>query len=653
MRKYFFVSLLYFFIQIIFIEYLSAQNKSVQLTIQTTKDTNEVKRLINLAGNYRFWKPDSSIIIAEDALSLSQQLNFVSGQAQALITLGEDYRISGDFPQALDALFKALEFGRELDNQEIEASSLDFIGIAYVNLGEPRQGLNYLLQAKELNEKLLLARQACFGLTNIGVAYEKLNMLDSALFFHEQAYQLFTKVTSEGSRHGPLGLLILRQLGNIHNHLGNYDKALKCYREVISNKDLLNTSDAQFQVAEYFFNIKNNIDSSYYYALLAFNNAQRSFQKTYILDASKILAKLYKARNKLDSAYYYHEIALAMNDSLFGPEKIHKLQLLAINEQQRQQETRQERERLKNRIRINILLSAVGVFLLLAILFYRNNRQKQKTNKVLKDTLGNLRATQSQLIQSEKMASLGELTAGIAHEIQNPLNFVNNFSDVNTELVDEAKLEMDKGNVDEVKALLNDIKDNEEKINHHGKRADAIVKGMLQHSRVSSGQKELVDINALAGEYLRLAYHGLKAKDKSFNAATGTDFSNSIGKINVVPQEIGRVILNLINNAFYAVDEKRKYTLISSVQNAYEPTVSVSTKKNNGKVEIKIKDNGNGIPQKVLDKIFQPFFTTKPTGQGTGLGLSLSYDIVKAHGGEIKVSTTEREGTEFTIALPA
>jgi signal transduction histidine kinase len=340
-----------------------------------------------------------------------------------------------------------------------------------------------------------------------------------------------------------------------------------------------------------------------------------------------------------------------MNDSLFGPEKIHRLQLLAINEQQRQQETRQERESLKNRIRINILLSAVGVFLLLAIIFYRNNRHKQKANKVLKDTLGNLRSTQSQLIQSEKMASLGELTAGIAHEIQNPLNFVNNFSDVNTELVDEAKLEMDKGNVDEVKAILNDIKDNEEKINHHGKRADAIVKGMLQHSRASSGQKELIDINALAGEYLRLAYHGLKAKDKSFSAATRTDFNNSIGKINVVPQEIGRVILNLINNAFYAVDEKKKYTLTNSVQNGYEPTVSVSTKRNNGKVEIKVSDNGNGIPQKVLDKIFQPFFTTKPTGQGTGLGLSLSYDIVKAHGGELKVETKEGEGSVFIIQL--
>ena len=211
------------------------------------------------------------------------------------------------------------------------------------------------------------------------------------------------------------------------------------------------------------------------------------------------------------------------------------------------------------------------------------------------------------------------------------------------------KEEIDKGNIEEVKAIANDVKENEEKINHHGKRADAIVKGMLQHSAASSsGEKEPTDINALADEYLRLAYHGLRAKDKSFNATMKTDFDESIGKINIIPQDIGRVLLNLYNNAFYAVTEKKK----QQGEEGYEPTVSVSTKKINGKIEIRVKDNGNGIPQKVLDKIFQPFFTTKPTGQGTGLGLSLSYDIIKAHGGEIKVETKEGEGAEFIIQLP-
>ncbi len=272
----------------------------------------------------------------------------------------------------------------------------------------------------------------------------------------------------------------------------------------------------------------------------------------------------------------------------------------------------------------------------------------------LEHTLNELKSTQALLIQAEKMASLGELTAGIAHEIQNPLNFVNNFSEVNKELLAEMKEEIDKGNFEEVKAIATDVIDNQEKINHHGKRADAIVKGMLQHSRKSSGQKEPTDINALADEYLRLAYHGLRAKDKSFNASLKTDYDESIGNINIIPQDIGRVILNLITNAFYVVGEKKK-----QIGEGYEPAVTVSTSRSpsfgesRGEVCISVKDNGNGIPQKILDKIFQPFFTTKPTGEGTGLGLSISYDIIKAHGGELKVETKENEGTKFTIHLPA
>lgn len=270
----------------------------------------------------------------------------------------------------------------------------------------------------------------------------------------------------------------------------------------------------------------------------------------------------------------------------------------------------------------------------------------EESNEALKKSLEELKSAQQQLIQSEKMASLGELTAGIAHEIQNPLNFVNNFSDVSKELLDEMKEELNKGDTDEAKAIADDVIQNLEKILHHGKRAGDIVKGMLQHSRTSSGQKELTNINALADEYLRLAYHGLRAKDKTFNAATKTDYDENIGLIKIIPQDIGRVILNLISNAFYAVNEKKKQQ-----PEEYEPVVSISTKRLNNNVEIAIKDNGTGIPKIVVDKIFQPFFTTKPTGSGTGLGLSLSYDIVKAHGGLIKVNTKENEGTEFKIVL--
>ena len=277
-----------------------------------------------------------------------------------------------------------------------------------------------------------------------------------------------------------------------------------------------------------------------------------------------------------------------------------------------------------------------------------------------------LKQAQQQLVQSEKMASLGELTAGIAHEIQNPLNFVNNFSEVNEELLAEMKDELRNGKIDDALALAENVLENQKKINHHGKRADGIVKGMLQHSRSSSGVKEPTDINVLADEYLRLAYHGFRAKDKSFNAKFETDFDPKVEAINVVPQEIGRVILNLINNAFYAVNARlnESFGQEKSKQNiaGYEPFIWVSTRRvdsplgvggSGGKIEIKVKDNGNGIPDSIKEKIFQPFFTTKPTGQGTGLGLSLSYDIVKAHGGEIKIVSENNVGTTFTIYLPS
>jgi len=289
-----------------------------------------------------------------------------------------------------------------------------------------------------------------------------------------------------------------------------------------------------------------------------------------------------------------------------------------------------------------MLSSAIGAYA-----FFTIKKAEEEAAREKED----LKTAQKQLIQSEKMASLGELTAGIAHEIQNPLNFVNNFSEVNNELIEELKSQKSKLKSEEQDELLNDISQNNEKINHHGKRADAIVKGMLEHSRISTGQKEPTGINKLADEYLRLAYHGLRAKDKSFNADLKTDFDESIGKINIVPQDIGRVLLNLYNNAFYAVSEKQK-----TADENYKPLVTIATKSpsllEKGWVEVIVSDNGNGISQNIVDKIFQPFFTTKPTGQGTGLGLSLSYDIIKSHGGEIKVETRDGEGSEFKIMLP-
>jgi signal transduction histidine kinase len=332
------------------------------------------------------------------------------------------------------------------------------------------------------------------------------------------------------------------------------------------------------------------------------------------------------------------------------------MQNLVIAEAQRQQEIIEVEKAYQNKIKMYALLGGLIVLLLVAAMFYRNsvNQKKsrillQQQKNELEQSLRQLRTTQTQLVQAEKMASLGELTAGIAHEIQNPLNFVNNFSEVSTELVKEMVQEVDKGNTDEVKAIANDVVQNIEKINHHGQRAADIVKGMLQHSRSSSGVKEPTDINALCDEYLRLSYHGLRAKDKSFNAEFATKFDTALAAINVVPQDIGRVILNLINNAFYAVNERQK----NEKDSGYKPRVTLTTKKQADQVVIEVADNGTGMPEQIKEKIFQPFFTTKPTGEGTGLGLSLSYDIVtKGHGGTIEVETTEGIGTKFIISLP-
>jgi signal transduction histidine kinase len=294
-------------------------------------------------------------------------------------------------------------------------------------------------------------------------------------------------------------------------------------------------------------------------------------------------------------------------------------------------------------------------------LLKENTMLEQKVaerTEALSQSLENLRQTQGQLIQAEKMASLGELTAGIAHEIQNPLNFVNNFSEVNTELLEDVNKSLDEGNTSEVKNVLKDIEMNMGKITFHGKRADAIVKGMLLHSRASSGQKIPTDVNILADEYLRLSYHGLRARDKTFNAQFTMDFDDKAGELMLVQQDIGRVFLNLFNNAFYSVTEKKKKTDLRMESEdkskiPYEPMVSISTKRKKNSVEIRIRDNGLGISKKIIDKIYQPFFTTKPAGQGTGLGLSLSYDIItKEHGGKIEVATNENEYTEFIIELP-
>ena len=404
----------------------------------------------------------------------------------------------------------------------------------------------------------------------------------------------------------------------------------------------------------------NKIDSAYYYAKYLLDTLTSLGYSNFEVDLGVAYKNLYECfvrMNKRDSAFKYAQMALIAKDTLYNLriKNLTEFQQLLFSENKRIEALEDAKSKKIARWTNLGAISLAVLIGLIALLLYRNVKQSKLANanllsqkEKLQQTLDQLKSTQSQLVQAEKMASLGELTAGIAHEIQNPLNFVNNFSEVSTELVKEMVQEVEKGNTDEVNAIANDLVQNLEKINHHGQRASDIVKGMLQHSRSSSGVKEPTDINALVDEYLRLAYHGLRAKDKTFNATMKTDFDATIGNISIIPQDIGRVILNLITNAFYVVNEKSKQGIAE-----YAPTVSVDTKKVNHQVEIRVTDNGNGIPPQILDKIFQPFFTTKPTGQGTGLGLSLSYDIVKAHGGEIKIESAQGHGTTFSILLPA
>lgn len=353
---------------------------------------------------------------------------------------------------------------------------------------------------------------------------------------------------------------------------------------------------------------------------------------------------------------------------MFGPTQLQALQTIVVDEQVRQREMESQREAQKiayqTKLKQYAFLAGLGVLLLIAFILYSTNKQQQKANNLLhrqkeeinlqrdkaEKALTELKSTQAQLIQKEKLASLGELTAGIAHEIQNPLNFVNNFSELSVDLAQELKEEVEKPELDKelVSDLVGDLVQNQEKINHHGKRAASMVKGMLEHSKASTGERELTDINQLADEYLRLAYHGLKAKNQSFNCELITDFASNLPKTEVIPQDIGRVLLNLVNNAFYAVNERKKKEGPN-----YQPKVTVTTKASDTHLEVRVQDNGTGMSEAIKAKIFQPFFTTKPMGDGTGLGLSLAYDIItKGHGGTIDAESVEGEETSFTVKLP-
>ncbi|MBS1621184.1 MAG: hypothetical protein JST10_07635 [Bacteroidetes bacterium] len=664
----------------LFVEQTARQADSLKIIArQTNNDTIRMSAFRDLTLYYLDFNSDSALLYSKQELPIAEKLNMKLWKADAYDLNSVVLSNLGQYPESLKMINAALAIAKD------ESSERNIWHInKFTTTGDARKARLSMLATIQLDkgglyrstqdfEKQMIVHKECLETAslindftiitivqlNLGNLYRDKNMQDSALYFYNESISNsakcgFRKYAS--SAYNGLGEIYMRR-NNFQLARQALDSAYSASTQLNNQGELASYNSLMAQLLSKF----NEPDSAIVYANKGADISKQTGSVRNIIKAYGVLAEIYRKQNRFDSAYKYLELTSITKDSINSMDKMKQFQNIGFDAQIKLQELEKERIETKGKTRTISMLGGLLVLVLLALILYRNNRQKQKAKLKIENAYEELKSTQQQLIQSEKMASLGELTAGIAHEIQNPLNFVNNFSEVNSELVSELVDEVDKGNTEEVKALANDIKDNSEKINHHGKRAGDIVKGMLQHSRKGTGQKELTDINDLCDEYLRLSYHGLRAKDKSFNAQMKTDFDTSLPKIKVVSQDIGRVILNLINNAFYAAPLLPKEGFKDPAYR-HIPTVWVSTKKEPDKVLISIKDNGPGIPKEILDKIFQPFFTTKPAGQGTGLGLSLSYDIVKAHSGELKVNTKsagagwdgegEGTGTEFIISLP-
>lgn len=639
------------------------------LFVKATADSERYMIARSLYDFYEESNRDSALRYADQCMVLARKNKKVLAEVHSMTNKGYQLTLLGKYAEALQILLKALEIVNNTkttskitwtlfsfpftgDNRLLMACYVHHIfGILMWQTDNPNQEIAEFTTARNLASSIGHKIRQLMADMNLGRTYMMAGRLDSAIIFEKEAIQLAFETGFKKF----LGQMYV-VMGAASFQKGDIEKAKEYYhlgiKEAAEQNNLNSVGNNYFNLAKLFL-AQSNADSALYYgksclAILPQLGAIAGIIMNYGTVYENIYRD-YQLKNQHDSAFKYQGLALIAKDSLYRIRiaNLTSYQNASVQEELRLQNIEKEKTAYQNKIRLYILSAGIFVLLLLALIFYRNDRQKTKARIEIEKAYENLKATQTKLIQSEKMASLGELTAGIAHEIQNPLNFVNNFSEVNKELLAEMREEIDKGNINEVKSIATDVIDNEEKINHHGKRADAIVKGMLQHSRSSTGQMELTDLNALVDEYVRLAYHGLRAKDKTFNAKFETKLDPALSKIKVVPQDMGRVILNLVSNAFYAVNEKKK-----SSPADYEPTVTVSTKKVNNKIEVRVADNGNGIPQGIVEKIFQPFFTTKPTGQGTGLGLSLTYDIItKGHAGEIKVETKEGEGSEFKVIL--
>jgi two-component system NtrC family sensor kinase len=643
-------------------------------------DTTKILTLAHLGYLYRNMDMDSSIVYNNKAYELSKKINYPKGLVLSLINTAWVYRFSTDYVNAFSTV-KIIDSIATKNNLQSGIIGSNIVkGLLNIDLKNFKQAESILskalMEAKNINDysQEHLARLFLADLYNLQ------GMKKSELQASVKLLHLVQERKNIGGT--PIALSKVARAYLVNNQLDS--SILYINRTINAAINIQNTRTIMHghQLKGEYYNKVNLLDSAIIHTEKAYNIAIAYKYYKNAMELSHLLANHYTSKVNFERALYFRNKESQFKDNVQGVEKFMNLQKLLID-QKEQVFLLQKREIESASLRAKYIFIGLLTFVLAAFgIQWWNNKKIRKLNHLEKmqremaeHNLELLRSTQAQLIQSEKMASLGELTAGIAHEIQNPLNFVNNFSEVSNELIEEVFEERSKEkgarNEELENEILTDIKENLTKINHHGKRASNIVKGMLEHSRTSTGTKEATDINALCDEYLRLAYHGLRAKDKSFNATMETHFDPNLPKIDVIPQDIGRVLLNLITNAFYAVNERANLLNLAKQSGdanltdfTYEPKVSVRTKgmitplgpggeqSKNESIQISISDNGSGIPDTIKDKIFQPFFTTKPTGQGTGLGLSLAYDIVKAHGGELKVDNNNDEGSIFIIELP-
>ncbi|MFI5218327.1 MAG: tetratricopeptide repeat protein [Bacteroidia bacterium] len=578
--------------------------------------------------------------------------------ARAYNNAGLWNNLNGNVSKALEFLLKSLSIRERLGNKNDISETLHNLGTLYFDFNETELAQQYLLKSLRLSEQTSDSVNAAIALNYIGMIHIKKENYDSALYYFQKSLSVFVHTGdeySEAKTYDDIGMTFfsLKDYGAA----GYFLKKAQALQEKLDDRVHLATTFNNLSKLKL---TTGNLNDALKYGMKALDLAKETGFPKEISDAEEALSKIYDAMGNTALSLVHYKKFIVYRDSIQSEEAKRVTSFEHAKFDFEKQTSFLEAEREKSNALANVEIKkqkvvrnafVIGALLLSIILLtlWSRYRLKIKTTKQLTETIENLKQTQQQLVQQEKLASLGKLTAGIAHEIKNPLNFVNNFSDLTNELIEEL---MSENNPVQRNELSKDIKQNLEKISYHGKRANDILESMLRHSRTGKGEKQLTDINVLCAEFIDLAYYGMVSNIPGFNCEIKKEFDKTIPQVNVISQDISRVLINLLNNAFYAVNAKSSELAVKASENKYHPQVSIITSTSDQFITIQIKDNGMGIPEKIKEKIFEPFFTTKPSGQGTGLGLSLSYDIIKAHGGEIIVDSKSGEGTEFTIRLP-